>query len=100
MIAVAVVNNDNAEIREEDYAAALMAISLIQLIAIERAADNHGRLRAALLAAISLLALCLIHPQMLFVLAPLAFVFLIRVRPQPSTWLITALRRGPASSAR
>jgi len=73
------------------WAAALMAISLIQLIAIERAADNRGRLRAALLAAISLLALCFIHPQMLFVLAPLAFVFLIRVRPQPSTWLITAL---------
>lgn len=73
------------------WAAALMAISLIQLIAIERAADNRGRLRAALLAAISLLVLCFIHPQMLFVLAPLAFVFLVRVRPQPSTWLITAL---------
>jgi hypothetical protein len=72
-------------------AAALMAISLVQLIAIERAATSSSRTRAAVLAAIALLALCFIHPQMLFVLAPLAFLYLVIVRPQPSTWLITAL---------
>jgi hypothetical protein len=68
-----------------------VAISLVQLMAIGRAADDRGRLRAALLAAISLLALCFIHPQMLFVLAPLALVFLVLARPPPSTWVITAL---------
>jgi hypothetical protein len=73
------------------WAAALVAISLVQLMAIGRAADDRGRLRAALLAAISLLALCFIHPQMLFVLAPLALVFLVLARPPPSTWVITAL---------
>src|SRR5206468_10549026 len=35
MIAVAVVNNDNPEIREEDYAAALMAIQNLSLAALE-----------------------------------------------------------------
>src|SRR3954469_5734458 len=34
MIAVAVVNNDNPEIREEDYAAALMAIQNLSLTAM------------------------------------------------------------------
>jgi nitroreductase len=41
MIAVAVVNNDNAEIREEDYAAALMAIQNLSLTAVELGLGTH-----------------------------------------------------------
>jgi hypothetical protein len=73
------------------WAAALVAISLVQLIAVGRAVDDRGRLGAALLAALSLLALCFIHPQMLFVLAALAFALLLLRRPQASTWVMTAL---------
>jgi hypothetical protein len=72
------------------WSAALMAISLVQLMAITRALDGGTRMRAAVLAAISLVALCFIHPQMLFVLAPLAFVYLAMVRPPPHVWVMTA----------
>jgi len=41
MIAVAVVNNDNPEIREEDYAAALMAIQNLSLTAVELGLGTH-----------------------------------------------------------
>jgi|SRR5438309_3097664 len=41
MIAVAVVNNDNPEIREEDYAAALMAIQNLSLTAMELGLGTH-----------------------------------------------------------
>lgn len=41
MIAVAVVNNDNPETREEDYAAALMAIQNLSLTAMELGLGTH-----------------------------------------------------------
>lgn len=41
MIAVAVVNNDNPEIRDEDYAAAMMAIQNLALTAVEVGLGTH-----------------------------------------------------------
>jgi nitroreductase len=41
MIAVAVVNQDNPEIREEDYAATLMAIQNLLLAAVELGLGTH-----------------------------------------------------------
>jgi nitroreductase len=41
MIAVAVVDSDNAELREEDYAAAMMAVQNISLAAIEMGLGTH-----------------------------------------------------------
>lgn len=41
MIAVAVVDNDNAELREEDYAAAMMAVQNMSLAALERGLGTH-----------------------------------------------------------
>src|SRR3954463_9880373 len=41
MIAVAVVNNDNPETREEDYAAAMMAIQNLALAAVELGLGTH-----------------------------------------------------------
>ena len=41
MIAFAVTNTDNAEIREEDYAAAMMAIQNIALTALELGLGTH-----------------------------------------------------------
>jgi len=41
MIAVAVVTNDNPEIREEDYAAVMMAIQNLALAAIELGLGTH-----------------------------------------------------------
>jgi nitroreductase len=41
MIAVAVVNNDNPEIREEDFAAAMMAVQNISLAALARGLGTH-----------------------------------------------------------
>ena len=41
MIAVAVVSNDNAESREEDYAAAMMAIQNLALVAVELGLGTH-----------------------------------------------------------
>ena len=41
MIAVAVVNNDNPEIREEDYAAAMMAVQNLSLAAVELGLGTH-----------------------------------------------------------
>ena len=41
MIAVAVVNSDNPEIREEDYAAAMMAVQNIALVAVELGLGTH-----------------------------------------------------------
>jgi len=73
------------------WAAALMAISLLQLMAIARAPDSRSRVRPALLAALALLALCLIHPQMLFVLAPLALLYLVLVRSPADAWIATAV---------
>jgi nitroreductase len=41
MIAVAVVNNDNPEIREEDYAATMMAVENLLLAAVELGLGTH-----------------------------------------------------------
>lgn len=41
MIAVAVVNNDNPETREEDYAAAMMAVQNLSLAAVELGLGTH-----------------------------------------------------------
>ena len=41
MIAVAVVDNENPEIREEDYAAAMMAVQNIALAAVELGLGTH-----------------------------------------------------------
>jgi nitroreductase len=41
MIAVAVVNSDDPEIREEDYAAAMMAVQNIALAAVELGLGTH-----------------------------------------------------------
>ena len=73
------------------WAAALMAISVVQLMAIARVADRGAVIRRVLVASAALLALCVIHPQMLFVLAPLALLYLALVRPAPLAWLATAV---------
>lgn len=41
MIVVAVLDNENAEVREEDYAAAMMAVQNLSLAAIERGLGTH-----------------------------------------------------------
>jgi nitroreductase len=41
MIAIAVVSNDNPESREEDYAAAMMAIQNLALVAVELGLGTH-----------------------------------------------------------
>jgi nitroreductase len=41
MIAIAVVDNENPEIREEDYAAAMMAVQNIALAAVELGLGTH-----------------------------------------------------------
>jgi hypothetical protein len=73
------------------WAAALMAISLLQLMRIARAADRRSLVGPTLLASMALLALCVIHPQMLFVLAPLALLYLVLVRAPVKAWAATAV---------
>jgi nitroreductase len=41
MIAVAVVNNENAEVRDEDYAATMMAVQNMALVAVELGLGTH-----------------------------------------------------------
>lgn len=41
MLVVAVANNDDAELREEDYAAAMMAIQNLSLVAVELGLGTH-----------------------------------------------------------
>lgn len=41
MLVVAVVNNDDAELREEDYAATMMAIQNLSLVAVEMGLGTH-----------------------------------------------------------
>ena len=48
MIAVAVVQNENPEIREEDYAAAMMAVQTIALAAVELGLGTHIKSGAVL----------------------------------------------------
>ncbi|GAC1581596.1 MAG: hypothetical protein NVS3B24_18430 [Candidatus Dormibacteria bacterium] len=60
------------------WAAALMALALVGLV---RAADGRGHpLQSGALATAAMLGLTLIHPQMLFVLAPLAGAYLLGMR--------------------
>jgi len=63
------------------WAAALMALALVGLV---RVADGHQHpLRAGVQATLAMLGLTLIHPQMLFVLVPLAGAYL-RARRRPA----------------
>jgi nitroreductase len=48
MIAVAVVENENPEIREEDYAAVMMGIENLALAALERGLGTHIKTGAAM----------------------------------------------------
>ncbi|HXA42256.1 MAG TPA: hypothetical protein VNV65_04985 [Candidatus Solibacter sp.] len=73
------------------WAAALMAASLIQLMVIARPDERGFRLRPVVLAAGSMLLLTVIHPQMLFVLGPLALLYLVLVRAPASAWAATAV---------
>lgn len=41
MLAVAVVSNDDAELREEDYAAAMMAVQNLSLVAVDMGLGTH-----------------------------------------------------------
>jgi hypothetical protein len=61
------------------------------MMRIARAATGREAVRAAVWAAAVLLLLCVIHPQMLFVLALLTLAYLALVRPTPSRWLWSAL---------
>ncbi|MGI8609209.1 MAG: hypothetical protein ACR2MY_08300 [Candidatus Dormibacteria bacterium] len=73
------------------WAAALMAISLAQLMALARSAAPRAATGPALGAALAMLALCLIHPQMLFLLAPLAAAYLLLIRARAVNWLLMAI---------
>lgn len=73
------------------WAAALMAASVIQLMAIARPDYGGPRRRPVLLASLSMLLLTVIHPQMLFVLAPLALLYLVLVRAPRPAWVATAV---------
>ena len=41
MIAVAIVDNENPEVREEDYAAGMMAVQNLSLVAVELGLGTH-----------------------------------------------------------
>jgi hypothetical protein len=73
------------------WAAALMAFGVVGLMRVVRAANTGEAARAAGFAAVVLLLLCVIHPQMLFVLAPLTLAYLALVRPVPARWLWSAV---------
>jgi hypothetical protein len=73
------------------WAAALMAIAVVALIGIAGAPDDRRLMRAVLGATVAAALLCVIHPQMLFVLAPLAFLNLVLRRAPPSRWMWTAV---------
>jgi len=73
------------------WAAALMAISVAQLMAIARSPGPAAAVAPATGAALGMVSLCLIHPQMLFLLAPLAAVYLLLVRARPISWALTAV---------
>ena len=73
------------------WAAALMALSLERLMAVGRGPSVGSTARAATGAAAAMMLLCLIHPQMLFILAPLALAYLVLVRAPPRAWVGTGL---------
>jgi hypothetical protein len=73
------------------WAAALMAISVAQLMILARAADVQAAVAPACWAATAMVALCLVHPQMVFLLAPLAAVYLLLVRARVPAWGMTAV---------
>ncbi|HEV1997303.1 MAG TPA: hypothetical protein VGR61_04120, partial [Candidatus Dormibacteraeota bacterium] len=73
------------------WAAALMAISMAQLMVLARAPGARASTAPAIGAAVAMVMLCLIHPQMLFLLAPLAGVYLVLVRARPVNWVLMAI---------
>jgi len=73
------------------WAAALLAFAVVGLMGIARATSASASAWPVVWTTLVLLALCVIHPQMLFVLAPLAAAYLLLVRGGPSRWLWTAL---------
>jgi len=73
------------------WAAALMAFGLVGLVRLAEPVPGRVPWRPLALAAGALVAMCLIHPQMLFVLAPLAFAHLLMRRPPRRAYLLTAV---------
>ena len=73
------------------WAAGLMAIAVAQLMALARAPGPRAAVGPACGSAVALVALCFIHPQMLFLLAPLAGAYLLLVRARPTSWALTAV---------
>jgi hypothetical protein len=69
------------------WAAALLALALERLMATATAPNVGATARAALAAATAMLLLCLIHPQMLFILAPLAAAHLAFTRAPLRAWV-------------
>lgn len=73
------------------WAAALMAWGLVGLVAIADAKTDRATRGPLAGATAALLALTLIHPQMLFVLAPLAGLYLGMAHRPARRWALTAL---------
>ncbi|HEY8740367.1 MAG TPA: hypothetical protein VIN56_07230 [Candidatus Dormibacteraeota bacterium] len=73
------------------WAAALMAISVAQLMAVARVPRPSAAMEPSAWSTVAMLALCLIHPQMIFLLAPLAAVYLLLVRARPVSWGLVAI---------
>jgi hypothetical protein len=73
------------------WAAALLAWGLVGLLGIADAETDRATRRPLALATAALLVLTLIHPQMLFVLAPLAGLYLWMARRPARRWILVAL---------
>ena len=73
------------------WAAALMAFGLVGLLRLGDANLGSIPWGPLALATGALVAMCLIHPQMLFVLAPLAFIYLLMQRPPRRAYLLMAV---------
>ncbi|HEV3233070.1 MAG TPA: hypothetical protein VG329_00795 [Candidatus Dormibacteraeota bacterium] len=73
------------------WAAALMALAVVDLMAVASAQSPRAGLAPALRATIFIAALVFIHPQMLVILAVLATVMLLAFRPAPRQWVLVLL---------
>jgi hypothetical protein len=73
------------------WAAALVVLALERLMATARAATGLATMRAAGGAAAAMLLLCLVHPQMLFVLAPLGLAHLVLARGPFRAWIASGV---------
>ena len=73
------------------WAAALMAISVAQLMAVGRPPVTPAPTAGLVGSTLAMLGLCLIHPQMLFLLAPIAAVYLVLLRAGRRSWLLSAV---------